>query len=248
MNTDSTKSTSTGSSARDPRARSVEPLQSELEEITYAVAHDLQEPLQLVVRYARLLSERHAHELRADAGIMLDYLVGSAERMQTLLDALLHYSRLDAEENSFRPVDLGAAAQAAIENLRSAIELAGAQITTDRLPTVVANQQQMVQVFQNLMGNAVKFRGPKPLRVHLGAEERERHWLISVQDNGIGIAPGHDERIFAMFQRLHTEQEYPGAGVGLAICRKILRRHGGEIWFRSQPPDGATFYFTLPKT
>ncbi|NIR31794.1 MAG: hypothetical protein GWN84_21260 [Gammaproteobacteria bacterium] len=251
MNTDSTKahrSSSTGSTIHH-RARSLAPLRAELDEIIHAVAHDLQEPLQLVVRYARLLSERHAHEFGANSRLMLDYLVGSAERMQTLLDAVLHYTRPEAGgDDSLQAVDLGAAAAAAIENLRNAIESAGAHITTSPLPTLLADEQQMVQLFQNLIGNAIKFSGTRQLRVSLVAKEREEDWLFSVQDNGIGIDPRHADRIFVMFQRLHTEEEYPGTGVGLAICRKIVRRHGGEIWVRSQPSQGAIFYFTLRKS
>ncbi|NIR28195.1 MAG: PAS domain S-box protein [Gammaproteobacteria bacterium] len=219
----------------------------ELEEITYALSHDLQEPLQLVSRYAHLIAERYGGELDAEARPLIEHLTGSAERMQSLIDAVLDYSRLGTEERRFKPLDLGAAVDEAVENLRGAIDEVEARVEREDLPTVMADDRQIVQLFQNLIGNAIKFRGDEPLRIRIAAQAREDEWLVSVEDNGIGVEPRHAERIFAMFQRLHTQQEYPGTGIGLAVCKKIVQRHGGEIWVRSEPSKGSTFYLTLPK-
>ncbi len=219
----------------------------ELEEITYALSHDLQEPLQLVSRYAHLVAERYGNELGAEGRPLIEHLTGSAERMQALIDAVLDYSRLGTGERRFKPIDLGAVVDEAVENLRGAIDEVEAQVERGDLPTVMADDRQMVQLFQNLIGNAIKFRGEQPLRIRIAAQAREGDWLVSVEDNGIGMDPEHAERIFAMFQRLHTQQEYPGTGIGLAVCKKIVQRHGGEIWVRSEPSKGSTFYLTIPK-
>jgi PAS domain S-box-containing protein len=219
----------------------------ELKEITYALSHDLQEPLQLISRYAHLIGERYGADLGVEAQPLIGHLIGSAERMQALIDAVLDYSRLGTGERLFKPVDLGAAVDEAVENLRGAIDEVEAEVARGELPTVLGDDRQMVQLFQNLIANAIKFRSNEPLRIRIAAQERESDWRVSVADNGIGLDPKHAERIFAMFQRLHTQEEYPGTGIGLALCKKIVQRHGGEIWVRSEPSKGATFYLTLPR-
>lgn len=180
----------------------------------------------------------------------LQYIAGAADgakRMQTLIIELLAFSRVGTRGKSFQPTDLAMPLKTALTNLRVSIEEAGAKITSDPLPTLNVDAMQIVQLFQNLIGNAIKFRSERPPEIHLGARKQPGHWLLYVQDNGIGIEPQYAERIFLIFQRLHTRREYPGTGVGLAVCKRIIERHGGTIWVDSQPEQGSTFYFTIPE-
>ncbi len=224
----------------------------ELEQFAHVVSHDLQEPLQLVVRYARLIGERFEEALGEDGGRFLGHLVESAERMQSMIDSILEYSRLGADGPpagpAEPPVDLEAVVDEALANLGGAAEAAAAEITRGPLPAVTADRAQMVQLFQNLIGNAIKFRaqGHKP-RVHVSATESDGSWVLSVADDGIGIDPAQHERIFRMFQRLHSKGEYPGTGIGLALCQRIVERHGGCLRVESRPGHGATFSAVLPK-
>ncbi len=220
----------------------------ELERFAYVASHDLQEPLRMVASYTQLLGRRYKGRLDADADDFIAFAVDGASRMQDLINDLLTYSRVGTRAKPFEPTDCEAAVDRALANLRAAGEECGAVVTRDPLPAVSADASQLVQLFQNLIGNAFKFRTDAAPRVHIGARDDAAAWTFSVRDNGIGIDPRYHDQLFAMFKRLHTRKEYPGTGIGLAICKKIVERHGGRIWVESQPGRGSTFCFTLPKT
>jgi signal transduction histidine kinase len=219
----------------------------ELEQFAYVASHDLQEPLRMVSSYTQLLAQRYEGLLDDKARKYIDYAVDGAVRMQRLINDLLTFSRVGTRGRPAEPTDAHAALGEAIVNLSAAIEENGAIVTTDDLPTVLADATQLVQVFQNLVANAIKFRGEAAPRVHVSARDQGSEWVFSVRDNGIGIEPQHRNRLFVIFQRLHTRDEYPGTGIGLAVCKRIVERHGGTIWFESEPGSGATFFFTFPK-
>ena len=219
---------------------------TELQQFAYVASHDLFEPLRMVTSYLQLLSHKYHDRLDQQATEFIDLAIDGARRMDALIRALLAYSRLDHKGRSFESTECDQVFNAAVANLKVAIEESGAVITRGPLPRVLADQVQLTQVFQNLIGNAIKFRGTQPPRIEVMAERADREWRFSFRDNGIGIDPKHFERIFVLFQRLHTRQEYAGTGMGLAICKKIIQRHGGNIWVESQPGRGATFIFTLP--
>jgi signal transduction histidine kinase len=219
----------------------------DLEQFAYVASHDLQEPLRMVTSYVQLLARRYKGKLGSDADDFIGFAEAGAIRMWKLIHALLTYSRVGMRVNQLELTDCEAILSQSLNNLKVAIEENGAVVTHDSLPTVMADNSQLVQLFQNLVGNAIKFRGREPPRVHISAGPNGNSWIFSVRDNGIGIAPEYVERIFVIFQRLHGREEYPGTGIGLAICQKIVERHGGHIWVESQVGEGATFYFTLPK-
>jgi light-regulated signal transduction histidine kinase (bacteriophytochrome) len=190
---------------------------------------------------------RYGERLDGDAREFTAYIVDGAARMKQLIEDLLAYSRVGTKGKEFKPAPLEAALRRAIVNLRAAIEESGAAVTYDALPVVEADDSQVAQLFQNLIGNALKFRSASVPRIHVSAREKEGEWEIAVSDNGIGIEPQYFERIFMVFQRLHNKGEYPGTGIGLAICKKVVERHGGRIWVESKPDEGSAFHFTLPK-
>ncbi|MFA7241451.1 MAG: ATP-binding protein [Sulfuricellaceae bacterium] len=218
----------------------------ELEQFAYIASHDLQEPLRMVSSYVQLLARRYQGKLDQDADEFIHYAVDGATRMQRLITDLLSYSRVGTRGKAFEPIDGYQVLAAALDNLQLAIADNAATITHDPLPTVTADSSQLTQLFQNLIGNAIKFHGEQPPAIHIGAQQHGDEWLFSIRDNGIGIAPENFERIFLIFQRLHTREEYPGTGIGLAVCKRIVERHGGRIWLESQPGQGTTFFFTLP--
>jgi PAS domain S-box-containing protein len=218
----------------------------ELEQFAYVASHDLQEPLRMVSSYVQLLARRYKGKLDSDADEFINYAVDGVNRMKVLINDLLTFSRVGTRGKELSLVELKDIIDVVLSNLQLAIEENEAIITYDELPQVLADEGQMIQLFQNLIGNAIKFRSEEPPRIHIGVKQEKEQWQFSVHDNGIGIDPQFGERIFIIFQRLHTREEYPGTGIGLSICRKIVERHGGRIWVESQPGQGATFHFTLP--
>ena len=219
---------------------------AELEQFAYVASHDLQEPLRMVSSYVEILAEEYQGQLDDNADRFIGYVVDGANRMKELIDDLLLFSQVDTQGKPFELTDCNVILQQVITNLEPAIQDSGTTVTQDTLPAVVADTTQLAQVFQNLVSNGLKFSGGNSPRVYISAENRTNEWVFSVKDNGIGIAPRYYERIFRMFQRLHHKSEYPGSGIGLALCHKIVRRHGGRIWVDSVLGAGSTFYFTIP--
>jgi two-component system sensor histidine kinase/response regulator len=218
----------------------------DLEQFAYVASHDLQEPLRMVATYTQLLAERYAGKLDENADKYIHYAVDGALRMQKLVQDLLAFSRVGRQETAPSSTDCNAAVQSALQNLEAAIQESGAVVKHDQLPMAMADRSQLVQVFQNLIGNAIKFRGSGAPMIQIRAEAKVKEWIFSVEDNGIGIAAEHAENVFIIFRRLHTRAEYSGNGIGLSICKKIIEHHGGRIWFESDPGHGSTFKFTLP--
>ena len=238
-------------------ARKVEELarsNADLEQFAYVASHDLQEPLRMVAAYTQLLAERYRGKLDENADKFIGYASEGALRMQTLIQDLLAFSRVGRNGIACGRVDCDAAMEEVLKSLGPAIQESGAVVTHGELPAVWADRSQMIQVFQNLVGNAIKFRGKEPPAISVQAEKAGQQWLFSVSDNGIGIAPEYAENIFVVFQRLHGRTEYPGNGIGLAICKKIVERNGGKIWVEAQAGDGSdhgsdhgsVFKFTMP--
>ncbi|MCI0506657.1 MAG: ATP-binding protein [Gammaproteobacteria bacterium] len=227
-------------------AQELERSNAELEQFAYVASHDLQEPLRIVASYTQLLARRYRDKLDNDANEFMDFIVDAATRMQDLINDLLSYSRVGTRGHEFEPTDLNKVLKNSLQNLDLRIKDSGAAITFDHLPTLMGEDRQLLQLFQNLIGNALKFRGEDPPKVHVGVIQHPGEYVFSVRDNGIGIDPQYAERIFLVFQRLHARGEYPGTGIGLAICKKIVERHGGRIWVESAPGSGSTFRFTIP--
>jgi PAS domain S-box-containing protein len=220
---------------------------AELEQFAYVASHDLQEPLRAVAGCVQALQQRYHGRLDARADELITHAVDGAVRMQNLINDLLVYSRVATRGQPFTPTDCATIVRTALANLEVAIAESGARVTYTDLPTVMGDPTQLTQLFQNLISNACKFRNQQPAAIHIAAEPHEGAWVFSVRDNGIGIEPQYFERIFGLFQRLHTRVEYGGTGIGLAICKRIVERHGGRIWLESQPQQGSTFYFTIPE-
>jgi PAS domain S-box-containing protein len=221
---------------------------AELQQFAYVSSHDLQEPLRMVSSYTQLLAKRYQGRLDSDADEFIAFAVDGCNHMQRLIRDLLAYSRAGTNGKELREVSCDDALQAALTNLRMTIEQSGAVVTHDSLPAVRTDETQLTQVFQNLVGNAIKYHGAEAPRVHVSAARTNgNEWIFSVRDNGLGIDPQYFERIFILFQRLHGPREFKGTGIGLAICKKMLERLGGRIWVESQPEKGSTFYFALPE-
>jgi PAS domain S-box-containing protein len=219
---------------------------ADLEQFAYVASHDLQEPLRMVASYTQLLSRRYSGKLDDDAEEFIGYAVDGVRRMQELINDLLAYSRVGTRGGDFGATELEPVVRRVLATLAPAIEESGAIVTCDPMPTIEGDPVQLGQLFQNLIGNALKFRGEDSPRVHIGAERGDEEWVFTVSDNGIGIAPEFVNRIWIIFQRLHSREEYPGTGIGLAICKKIVERHGGHISVESEPGKGSTFRFTIP--
>jgi light-regulated signal transduction histidine kinase (bacteriophytochrome) len=218
----------------------------DLEQFAYVASHDLQEPLRMVATYTQLLAERYRGKLDADADRYIHYAVDGALRMQKLVQDLLAFSRVGRPGLALENTDCNVALQLALENLKAAMQESGSIVEHAQLPLLMADSSQLVQVFQNLIGNAIKFRGSEPPLIRVSAELSGKEWVLSVADNGIGIAPEHAEGVFVVFRRLHTHAEYPGNGIGLSICKKIVEQHGGRIWVESEIGHGSTFRFAFP--
>ena len=218
---------------------------ADLQQFAYVASHDLQEPLRMVSSYTQLIARRYKGKLDADAEEFIAFAVDGANRMQRLILDLLAYSRVNTAGRQFEPTAMETVLKAALNNLTDAVKESQAIITHDPLPAVMGDDKQLAQLFQNLLSNAVKFGGAQPPRIHISAKQTDGEWLFSVRDHGIGLDPQYADRIFVIFQRLHTREEYPGTGIGLAICKKIVERHGGRIWVESELGKGATFYFTM---
>lgn len=219
---------------------------TDLQQFAYVASHDLFEPLRMVTSYLQLLEHKHKAKLDPQALEFIGFAIDGAKRMEGLIQDLLEYSRVEIRGRAFEPTDCEQVLAGALANLKVALEESGAEVVHDPLPTVRGDRVQLIQLFQNLIGNAIKFRGRQPIRVEVRVQRKGDDWLFVVRDNGIGIDPKDFGRIFVIFQRLHTRQEYPGTGMGLAICKKIVERHGGRIWVESIPGEGSSFYFTLP--
>jgi PAS domain S-box-containing protein len=218
----------------------------ELEQFAYVASHDLQEPLRMVVSYLALLERRSKDKLDAEGLQFLNFALEGGTRMQSLIRDLLAFCRVGAGTRAFQPLDLSDILRTALANLQIIIAETGASVTSDSLPTVPGDAGQFTQLLQNLITNAIKFRSNEPPRIHISARHEDGEWLFGVHDNGIGIAPEFFERVFVLFQRLHEREKYPGTGIGLAVCKKIVQCHGGRIWVVSEPQKGTTLHFTIP--
>jgi len=217
----------------------------ELQQFAYIASHDLQEPLRMIASYLQLIERRYKGKLDKDADEFIAFAVDGASRLQEMIIGLLAYSRVGTKGKPLEEVNFSEVLGNAILNLKVAIEESGALITADQLPVINADATQLVQVFQNLISNAIKFKGSEIPLIHISAEKKDMEWIFSVKDNGIGIAAEYKDRIFKIFQRLQG-REYPGVGIGLSLCRRIVERHGGHIWFESEVGKGTIFYFTIP--
>jgi len=234
---------------RDENRRTQEELarsNRDLEQFAYVASHDLQEPLRMVATYTQLLAERYQGKLDENADKYIHYAVEGALRMQTLVKDLLAFSRVGRKQETLRETDCNLVVRNVIANLQSLIQETGARIDYEALPVLLADPSELLQLFQNLIGNAIKFRGAEPPEICITARKEKKEWLVSIKDNGIGIEPQHVEDVFVIFKRLHTREEYPGSGIGLAICKKIVEHNQGHIWVESQPGMGSTFQFTWP--
>ena len=219
---------------------------AELKDFAYIASHDLKKPLQSIESFAKLLARRYKGKLDAKADEFISYIFEGVQRLQMLIKDLLEYSQIETKAKNIKPTDCSFIVEEAMSNLKTAIDESDAVVTYNKLPTIMSDPQQMVSLFQNLIDNAIKFRSNNAPIVRISAERKGNEWLFSICDNGIGIDPKNFEKIFAMFQRLHGTTDYPGTGIGLSICKKIVERHGGRIWLESETAKGASFYFTIP--
>jgi PAS domain S-box-containing protein len=236
--------------AEETLARQAQELRSsnaELERFAYVASHDLQEPLRMVTSYLQLVEERYRDRIDENGRVFIDYAVDGAARMQQLINGLLTLSRVATKGHRLEEVDAQVALEHATQNLAIAIRESEAKLTHGRLPVVFADPTQLTQLFQNLIANAIKFAAGRTPKIHIDSVSEKTQWLFRVCDNGIGIDMEYAERIFDIFQRLHGREQYPGTGIGLAISKRIVERHGGRIWVESEPGQGSTFFFTLPR-
>lgn len=219
----------------------------ELEQFTYATSHDLQEPLRMINSYLQLIRKRYGKEFDEDGNTFLDFASEGADRMQALINDLLTLSRLSDDSGRYRDIAIREVVDRSLDNLKLLTEETGAELTIGRLPTMCVDPVQLTQLFQNLINNAIKYRRPgEAPQVDISARKDGGSYIFTVKDNGIGIEPKHFDRVFTIFQRLHTRSEYPGTGIGLTICAKIVKRHGGTIWVESEPGKGSSFKFSIP--
>jgi light-regulated signal transduction histidine kinase (bacteriophytochrome) len=236
--------------AKDDLERSNEELlhsNDELRQFAYIASHDLQEPLRSITSFCNMLKEDYEGRLDAEADTFIDRIVNGAKRMKALITDLLAYSRVDSDQPTiFHDVDLADVLDDALANLQATVAETGADVKVDRMPVVRGNRVQLVQLLQNLIGNAIMYRSDEAPRIEISASKRDDYWEVCVQDNGIGIAVEHHQQIFDIFRRLHSRDKYPGTGIGLASCKKIVQRLGGQIAVDSQPGLGSTFRFTIP--
>jgi PAS domain S-box-containing protein len=221
---------------------------AELEQFAYVASHDLQEPLRMVTSYLGMLEKKYLDKLDENAKEYIEFSVDGAKRMKSLIDDLLLLSRVTSQARPLEKVDMNEVVEVALQNIAGAIDDAGAEIVVDPLPSVMADESQMVQLMQNLLSNAIKFHGEERPSIHINSSTSLVETVFAVKDNGVGLSMAHADKIFRMFQRLHSSSEYPGTGVGLAIAKKIVERHGGKIWVESEPGKGATFFFSIPRS
>lgn len=224
----------------------LERFNKELEQFIYVASHDLQEPLRMVLSYLKLLERRYQGKLGTDADEFIAFALDGAKRMQTLINDLLVYSRIRTWGKELEYTDSGNILDQVLSDLRLMIEDTGAVITYDTLPLLKADDVQLGLLLKNLVENAIKFQGEKPPKIHISANKKENEWVFSIRDNGIGIDLKYSDRVFLIFQRAHISDEYTGSGMGLAVCKRIIERHNGKIWFESELGNGTTFHFTIP--
>jgi PAS domain S-box-containing protein len=220
---------------------------AELKDFAYIASHDLKKPLQSIESFAKLLARRYKGKLDAKADEFISYIVEGVQRLQMLIKDLLEYSQIETQAKNIKPTDCSFIVGEAMNNLKTAIDESNAVVTYNKLPTIMSDPRQMISLFQNLIDNAIKFRSNNAPIVRISAEPNGNEWLFSIRDNGIGIDPKNFNKLFVMFQRLHGTADYPGTGIGLSICKKIVERHGGRIWLESEPAKGSSFYFTIPE-
>ena len=228
------------------RTEELERSNKDLEEFAYIASHDLQEPLRMITSYVQLLERRYKDKLDQDANDFIGYAVEGSTRMKSLINDLLVYSRVGTKGKEFTSTDINVILKKVLQNLQIALDENKVEISIGQMPKIMADDVQMIQLFQNLIGNAIKFKGDAPPIISVKCEEQNKEFIFSISDNGIGIEKEYYDRIFMIFQRLHTRDQYPGTGIGLAVCRKIVERHGGGIWLDSEFGKGTTFYFSIP--
>ena len=231
----------------DEYLKKLERSNTELQQFAYVASHDLQEPLRMVTAYLSLLEKKYAPQLDGKAKQYMDLAIDGGLRARDLIQDLLEFSRIESHAREFRETKMEEVLKITMDNLSLQIMEEKAIISHTPLPTIIADDLQMTQLLQNLIGNAIKFHGTDKPEVHISCQNEDTHWLFAIKDNGIGIDPQYKDKIFVLFQRLHNREEYEGTGIGLAISKKIVERHGGRIWFESRPGSGTTFYFTIPK-
>jgi signal transduction histidine kinase len=230
----------------EERTRELKRSNQELEQFAYVASHDLQEPLRMISSYTQLLAKKYKGQLDEKADIYINYAVDGASRMQTLINDLLEYSRVSTHGGNFEQFDCNGMINNVILYMKQRIDECGASVVVDHLPVISGDMSQIERVFMNLISNSLKYKGTQQPTIHISVVQQKNTWLFSVRDNGIGIDQKYKEKVFVIFQRLHSLTEYSGTGIGLAVCKRIVERHGGEIWFESEVGKGATFYFTIP--